>query len=349
MTNNNTKYLFLGAIVAGLIYSLSAILMPFLSAALLAYLGDPLVDKLERYKWSRSLAVSLVFAIICSILLAGLIVLLPLVEQQISSLMAKVPTIIEWAKLTALPWLQTHFSGLAQLDLDKLQKTLQDNAGGASSLAASVVASMSASSLVFLSALANVVLIPVVTFYLLRDWDLMVAKIHDALPRRIEKKAVEIAQEVDVVLGAFFKGQILVMFCLASIYFVGLSLLDLEFALLIALIAGLVSFVPYLGLIIGLVLACSASLLQLHDASGILAVLLVFSVAQVLESVALTPILVGDKIGLHPVAVIFAVMAGGQLFGFTGILLALPVTAVLLVLLNHMNDRYKNSRLYKEA
>jgi len=208
---------------------------------------------------------------------------------------------------------------------------------------------MSASSMAFISALANLVLIPVVTFYLLRDWDLMISKIHDAIPRRVEQKTSQIAQEVNVVLGAFFKGQILVMLCLAVLYFIGLSLVGLEFALLIAIIAGLVSFVPYLGLIIGLVLACSASLLQLHDASGIMLVLLVFTSVQVLESVVLTPILVGDKIGLHPVAVIFAVMAGGQLFGFTGILLALPIAAVLLVLLNHMNDRYKSSQLYKQV
>jgi len=140
-----------------------------------------------------------------------------------------------------------------------------------------------------------------------------------------------------------------VMLSLAIAYYIGLSLAGLEFALLISLLLGLVSFVPYLGLIIGLVLACSASVFQLHDTSGLMAILLVFAVVQVLESVVLTPILVGDKIGLHPVAVIFAVMAGGQLFGFTGVLLALPVAAVLLVLLRHINDQYKNSELYTQT
>ena len=349
MNNNTNKYLLIGLIVAGLIYSLSAILMPFLCAALLAYLGDPLVDKLEQRKWSRALAVSFVFVIIFCVLSGVVIVLLPPLEQQISILLGKVPTIIVWLKQTALPWLQMRFVGLADLDVEKLQHGLQENIGGASSIAASVVRSMSASSMAFVSALTNLVLIPVVTFYLLRDWDLMVAKIHDAIPRRVEQQSSQIAQEVDMVLGAFFKGQVLVMLCLAVLYFVGLSLVGLEFALLISIIAGLVSFVPYLGLIIGLILACSASLLQLHDASGISLVLLVFTVVQVLESVVLSPILVGDKIGLHPVAVIFAVMAGGQLFGFTGILLALPVAAVLLVLLNHVNDRYKSSQLYKQV
>jgi predicted PurR-regulated permease PerM len=208
---------------------------------------------------------------------------------------------------------------------------------------------MTSSGMALLSALANMLLIPVVTFYFLRDWDVMVSKIHEAVPRKAEKKTKLIAVEVDTVLGAFFKGQVLVMLCLAVIYCVGLSVAGLEFALLIGLIAGVVSFVPYLGLIIGLTLACLASIFQLHDASGLLAVLIVFGVAQILESVVLTPILVGDKIGLHPVAVIFAVMAGGQLFGFTGILLALPVAAVLLVLFRHIDGQYKNSELYTET
>jgi len=349
MNNDINKYLLIGLVITGLVYILSPILMPFLSAALLAYLADPLVDKLERKKWSRSLAVSLVFVVIFCALSVAVIILLPLLEQQLSTLLGKVPVIVAWLKQTALPWLQIRFVGLAELDVEKLQQGLKDNIGGASSLAVGFVSSVSASGMAFVSALANIVLIPVVTFYLLRDWDVMVAKVHDAMPRRVEQKSSQIAKEVDAVLGAFFKGQVLVMSCLAVLYFIGLRIVGLEFALLIAIIAGLVSFVPYLGLIIGLALACLASLLQLHDASGILGVLVVFIAVQVLESVVLTPILVGDKIGLHPVAVIFAVMAGGQLFGFTGILLALPIAAVLLVLLNHANDRYKESELYKQV
>lgn len=349
MVNNNSKYFLIFIAFIGLVYMLSPILMPFLSAALLAYLGDPLADWLESRKWQRSWAVSLVFAVIFTGLTMVLIILVPLIEQQIASLIEKVPAIIHWAKETALPWLQLRLGGLGKVDADKLQQTLQENIGGAGSIAASVLGSISSSGMAFLSGLANMVLIPVVTFYLLRDWDVMLGNIQDSFPRRMESKLTTISKEVNVVLGAFFKGQILVMISLSIIYYAGLSLVGLEFALLIALLTGLVSFVPYLGLIIGLVLACGASVFQLHDASGIVPILLVFGVAQVLESVVLTPILVGDKIGLHPVAVIFAVMAGGQLFGFTGILLALPVAAVLLVLLRHANDQYKESELYSKT
>ncbi len=344
--SKGNKYAMIFIALAGLIYVLSPILMPFLSAALLAYLGDPLVNRLEKYKWSRTLAVSLVFVVIFSVLSAAVIVLVPLIEQQISALIEKIPAIIAWGKDTALPWLQGRLAGLGAIDAEKLQQTLQDNMAGATSIVASVLGSMTSSGMALLSGLANLLLIPVVTFYLLRDWDVMTASIHHAFPRKVEKKAALIGQEVDVVLGAFFKGQVLVMISLAIIYSVGLSWVGLEFALLIGLIAGIVSFVPYLGLIMGLLLACTASVFQLHDASGLIAVFAVFAAAQVLESVVLTPILVGDKIGLHPVAVIFSVMAGGQLFGFTGVLLALPVAAVLLVLLRHLNEQYKNSELY---
>jgi len=346
---NNSKYFLIFIGFVGLVYLLSPILMPFLSAALLAYLGDPLADWLEGKKWQRSWAVSLVFAIIFVGLSAILIVLVPLIEQQFSSLIEKIPAIIGWVKETVLPWLQVRLNSYGSLDVDKLQQTLQENIGGAGTLVASALGSIGSSGMAFLSGLANVVLIPVVTFYFLRDWDVMVAHIHNSFPRGIEARLTGIMREVDTVLAAFFKGQILVMISLSIIYYVGLSLVGLEFALLISLLIGLVSFVPYLGLIVGVFLACGASAFQLHDASGILPILIVFAIAQTLESVVLTPILVGDRIGLHPVAVIFAVMAGGQLFGFTGILLALPVAAVLLVLLRHFNEQYKNSELYKQT
>jgi len=349
MGNNNSKYFLIFIGFVGLVYLLSPILMPFLSAALLAYLGDPLADWLEGKKWQRSWAVSLVFAVIFMGITAILVILVPLIEQQFSSLIEKIPAIIGWVKETVLPWLQVRLNSYGSLDVDKLQQTLQENIGGAGSIIASVLGSISSSGMAFLSGLANVVLIPVVTFYFLRDWDVMVAHIHDSFPRGIEARLTGIMREVDTVLAAFFKGQILVMISLSIIYYIGLSLVGLEFALLISLLIGLVSFVPYLGLIVGVFLACGASAFQLHDASGILPILIVFAIAQTLESVVLTPILVGDRIGLHPVAVIFAVMAGGQLFGFTGILLALPVAAVLLVLLRHVNDQYKNSELYKQT
>ncbi|ORU90495.1 MAG: AI-2E family transporter [Cycloclasticus sp. symbiont of Poecilosclerida sp. M] len=348
MSDTNNRFLITAVVLLGLIYLLFPILMPFLSAALLAYLGNPLMQRLERMSCPRPLAVTLVFTLIFTALTATGLVIFPMLEQQLSALVAKVPSMITWLKEVALPWAQARFGAATTVGAEKLQQAVQNNIGSASSLAVGVIKTITSSGMAFLTGIANVVLVPVVTFYLLRDWESIVDKMHSALPRRYEKWASGLAEEVDSVLGAFFKGQILVMASLAIIYSVGLSWVGLEFGILIGFIAGIVSFVPYLGLIVGLILACTAAVFQVYDASLIAPVLLVFAVGQVLESVVLTPLLVGDKIGLHPVSVIFAVMAGGQLFGFTGILLALPVAAVLVVFLRRANDQYKQSTLYNE-
>ncbi len=194
--------------------------------------------------------------------------------------------------------------------------------------------------------LMNLLLIPVVTFYLLRDWDGLIAKVHDLLPRRVAPTATKLAGEVDTVLAAFVRGQFYVMLALGGIYSIGLWMTGLDVALLIGMLAGLVSFVPYLGSIVGIVMACVAALVQFHELIQLVPVAIVFIIGQSLEGMVLTPMLVGDKIGLHPVAVMFAVLAGGQLFGFLGILLALPVASVIMVLLRHVHDLYRYSDFY---
>ncbi|PCH83167.1 MAG: AI-2E family transporter [Piscirickettsiaceae bacterium] len=344
----NSKVMIGFVVFLGLVYLLTPILTPFLSAGLLAYLGTGLVDRLQQFKWSRTLAVSFVFSIILLVLALALLILLPLIEQQISALLAKLPSLFAWFKGTVLPWLQSRLGGMVTIEVDKIQQGLQDNMGTASGLVINLLGSLGSSGMAFFGALANVVLIPVLTFYFLRDWNAMVKRLHEMVPLKLKQQTSKFATDIDLVLGAFFKGQIMVMMALVVVYSLGLKIVGLEFALIIGLIAGLVSFVPYLGLIVGLVLACVAALFQFHNLTLLLPVLIVFVVAQVLESVVLTPMLVGDKIGLHAVTVIFAVMAGGQLFGFTGVLLALPVAAVLMVFLRHASKRYKESDLYSD-
>jgi len=185
-------------------------------------------------------------------------------------------------------------------------------------------------------------------FYMLRDWDSFVTGIRDLLPRHIEPTVSTLARESDEVLGAFLRGQLTVMLFLGILYSIGLKLAGLEWSLAIGMLAGLVSFVPYLGVIFGLLTASIAVLIQNQDVLQLVWVLLIFGVGQMLEGMILTPWLVGDRIGLHPVAVIFAVLAGGQLFGFMGILLALPVASVLAVLLRHLRARYRESGFYGE-
>ena len=205
---------------------------------------------------------------------------------------------------------------------------------------------MSRSGLALFAIIANIALVPVLTFYFLRDWDMLVGRVRALLPRPMLPTATRLAVESNEVLGGFIRGQVSVMVALGAIYAIGLWLVGLDLGLLIGFIAGLVAFVPYLGAFVGVSSAVIATLVQHGDPAHLALVLAVFAVGQALESFVLTPWLVGDRIGLHPVAVIFAIMAGGQLFGFLGVLLALPVAALAMVLLRYGHERYTSSDLY---
>jgi len=341
-------WLTLAVLVVFLLWLLSPVLMPFVSAALLAYLGDPVVDRLEARKVPRGLAVTIVFIFIFTILILLPIVLLPALEHQLSNLMAKLPQYVAWVEHKLLDQLGQLVDSQqsAGSSKDLLKSTLSKYWQQIGGFAKQIVSTLTQSGLVMLAFLTNLILIPVLTFYLLRDWDILVAKIHALLPRQYEPRISSIAKESDAVLSEFLRGQLLVMFALATIYALGLSLVGLDLSLLIGLVAGLVSFVPYLGFIVGISLAGAACAFQFNDFNHLLGVLAVFAVGQLLEGMVLTPKLVGEKIGLHPVAVIFAVMAGGQIFGVFGILLALPVAAVVVVLLRHAREFYTQSGMY---
>lgn len=348
---NTNRWVLLWVLAAGwLLWLLSPILTPFVVAALLAYLGDPLVDRLEARRLPRTWGVSVVFLamLIVVVLLAAIV--LPRLGAQIESLVTKLPAYAQWLKVELLPWLQQWLPLDAEyFDPQALVNSLRDHWREAGGVVAGLWASLSNSGLVVLGWLANLVLIPVLLFYLLRDWDHLTASIYQLLPRQSAETWRKLALEADDVLGAFLRGQLSVMFALGVIYTTGLWMVGLDFALLIGMTAGIVSFVPYLGLIVGILIAGVAAYLQFQGFSALPAVVAVFVVGQLLEGMVLTPRLVGGRIGLHPVAVIFAVMAGGQLYGFFGILLALPVAAVVVVLLRHLHRQYRGSSFYQGA
>ena len=354
MISDSQKWLVLVLAVScvGLLYLLAPVLTPFLVAALLAYLFDPVVTQLQTRKLPRGVAVTLVLALLTLLLVLLALWLLPMLEFQVIWLIKQFPHYLDVLQLLLPIWGERLGIDPALLNIAALKQVILENLG--SSLAKSgdvtmtLLTSVSNSSMALLGWLANVVLIPVVLFYLLRDWHVLLARIDELLPRFYQPLVKKLATESDQVLGGFLRGQLSVMLALALLYSLGLWLADLKLALLIGMLAGLVSFVPYLGFIVGLVAASIAILLQTQDLMSLVPVLLVFGVGQMLESMLLTPWLVGDRIGLHPVAVIFAVMAGGQLFGFVGILLALPTAAVLAVLLRHAQQQYKTSNLYDD-
>lgn len=338
-------------LVAGVLWLLSLlapILAPFAMAALLGWLGDPWVDRLQRRGHSRVFGVVLVFTLISLLGLLALLVLLPLLQEQLGVLLQSLPRLRDWLLGVALPWLQqrTGFDVRQWLDPARLFGLMQGHWDTAGGVAKSVLGTLSRSGFAVLGWVANLVLLPVLTFYFLRDWDALVAWIGDLVPRRHLATVTRLASDSDAILGAFLRGQLLVMVALGVVYSVGLWLVGLDLALLIGTIAGLVSFVPYLGTITGVLLAVIAALMQFGDWTHLLLVLLVFVIGQSLEGYVLTPRLIGDRIGLHAAVVIFAVMAGGQLFGLFGMLVALPVAAVGKVLIGYLHERYRASGFY---
>ena len=350
MNSKTWFWLVVLTIASVLFYLLSPMLTPFFVAGLLAYLGDPLVDRLEKMKLSRTLSVTIVFVVISLIILVFFLFLVPMLEMQIKRLGEKLPGYLDWSFGTIGAYLQNNVGiDPSVLEGEKLKSIISSNWQQTGGLIKNVIQTISKSGFMIVGWIGTLALIPVLLFYLLRDWDNLVAYLHDLLPRSVEPTVTQLAQESDEVLGAFLRGQFMVMIALSILYWLGLSLIGLDFALLIGFIAGLVSFIPYLGLIVGITIAGIAVLFQTQDPINLFWVLAVFIVVQVVESSFLTPWLVGERIGLHPVAVIFAVLGGGQLFGFVGVLLALPIAAVLAVIMRHLQSQYKQSNVYSDT
>lgn len=339
----------LGALLLWFLISIEPVLMPFFVSMVLAYLGDPLADRLEAWGLSRRLAVSVVFLVFVLLLILMLLLVIPILGRQIAQLVELMPTAFNWVQSTLVPRVQELVGVDLSADFDKLREAVMGNLKETGSIAATLLAQASRSGLALVAWLGSIALIPVVTFYLLLDWDRLVAKVLNLFPLPWKPAAQRLGQECDEVLSAFLRGQLIVMLCLGAIYAVGLTLLGVKLGLLIGLLAGLASIVPYLGVIVGISVAGLVAFFQFDSWLILLAVAGVFGIGQVAESVVLQPKLLGDKIGLHPVAVIFAVLAGGQLFGFSGVLLALPVAAMIMVVLRHLHDYYKRSSLYQDA
>lgn len=331
-----------------LLWLLAPILTPFVLAAFLGWLGDPVVDRLERAGRSRNVAVALVFSAMTLVLLLILVLLVPAIERQIVTLIESFPRYRDWFIGTAVPWLEdrTGMELTTWLDLQHLGELIRQNWERAGGMASTLLGYLSRSGFALIGLAVNLVLVPVLAFFFLRDWDVFVGRVAALIPRKHLPTATRLAHESDRMLGGFLRGQFLVMLVLGVMYGVGLWLVGLDLGILIGIIGGLLSFVPYLGPAAVVFMGSIAALVQYGDWQHLAGVGVVFTVAQLVESYWLTPKLVGDRIGLHPVAVIFAVLAGGQLFGFLGMLLALPVAAVANVLLRYAQERYTHSTLY---
>jgi len=331
-------------LTGGLVYLLGPILTPFLAGALLAYIFDPLVDRLEKHGWSR------VSGTVAVIVLAGLavfgliLIALPLFQGQIAELSQRLPAFLDLLQTRFLPWLSQTFGIAAAPNLDTIKTWLTEQATENS---AAWLPSLQTGALAVLGVAVNLLLIPVVMFYLLKDWDVMVARVAALVPRDWMERVTRVARAMDAVVGEFMRGQLAVMTILALYHGIALWVLGLDYALPIGILTGLLSFVPFLGIGLGLTLALLVALLQFGDWSGVAWVAGIFMVGQLFEGYVITPRIVGERVGLHPVAVIFALAAFGQLFGFVGVLLAVPLAAILLVALRELRGVYEASDYYR--
>lgn len=342
----------IAALLGLILWLLAPVLTPFVVAAVLAYALNPLVNRLDgwfRGRMPRAVAVSIVMLLFMLAVVGVVMLIVPVAIKELPLLRSQLPVLLDKGSA----WLQALVTRLGipvEINVGTLKEWLLHylNSGdGASSGVGSLLSSLSIGGSVALAVLGNLVLIPMALFYLLMDWDRFVFHLFRLVPRRMRESVSSFAQEADQVLGQYLRGQLLVMLILAVYYSVGLALFGLDLALPIGIFTGLAVFVPYLGFGLGLVMAALLGMLQMGLAKAALMVAVVYGLGQFIESFFLTPRLVGERIGLHPLVVIFALLAFGQLFGFVGILVALPCSAVLLVAIRRMRTHYLQSDLYK--
>jgi predicted PurR-regulated permease PerM len=329
-----------------LLWLLAPVLTPFLIGAILAYALHPAVEKLVARRVPRVLAVLLIEVAVIVAVLAVLLLIVPILSKELPLLKAQIPLLADKLNRTLSPWLAQHGVNVA-LDVASVKsfvvKYLDANLeeGMATALASARIGGS-----FVLAIVGNAVLVPVVLFYLLMDWAKLVERAQGLIPPRLRARVTGFLDDCDSVLGQYLRGQLLVMLVLAAYYAIALAIAGFDLALPVGVFTGLAIFIPYLGFGLGLALALLAGVLQFASLYGVVVVAVVYGIGQVVESLYLTPRLVGERIGLNPLAVIFALLAFGQLFGFVGVLVALPLSAVAVVALQRVKTAYLGSRLY---
>ena len=336
---------FLLALIA--LYLLRAVLLPFVAGLALAYFLDPLCDRLEKWGCGRALATTIVLIAFGILAVAVLLLLIPLVQAQIVGLVASLPAVVAALLARVEPLLRLADEHLSPEEMADLKSALAGQAGSVVQWIGTALATVLTSGLALVNILSLIFITPVVTFYMLRDWDRLVARIDGCLPREHADIIRTQGRLIDATLAGYARGQAVVCLVLGVFYAVGLSLVGLDYGLIVGVLAGLLSFVPYVGTITGFVTSMGLAFAQFSDPLSIGLVFAIFLIGQVLEGYVLTPRLVGDRIGLHPVWVIFALLAGGALFGFVGVLLGLPAAAVVGVLARFALGRYMASPYYR--
>lgn len=344
-------WLAVGLLLVVLLAQLGPVLTPFIAAGILAYALNPGVDwlaekRVGKLRVSRSLAVIVVMLVLLAAILALALIILPIMQKQIPLLQEQIPGALARVNAFLTPKLQ-ELGIRVRLDEAGIKRLLsQYFATSGDEIWRAVFTSAKVGSVAVLGWIATLTLIPIALFYLLLDWHALLSRMQNSVPRRWVGHVVQLAHEVDELLAQYLRGQLAVMLALSAYYSAALAIAGFDVALPVGILTGLLVFIPYLGFGLGLVLALIAAVLQFDSIQGVLLVAGIYGAGQVIESFYLTPRLVGERIGLHPLTVIFALMAFGHLFGFVGVLLALPASAILAVAFQHLRAQYLNSSFY---
>jgi predicted PurR-regulated permease PerM len=347
-------WLVLGLVLVALLVKLGPIMAPFVAAGILAYALNPAVDwisskRIGRVRVPRELAAIVVMLLLFSAILALILIVVPVMQKQIPLLQEQIPNSLARLNAFIAPKLR-EYGIMVRLDVDNIKRILSDYfATGGEEIWRSLLESVKVGGIAVLGWLVTLTLVPIALFYLLLDWHALLKRIANAVPRRWIGKVMQMGDEVDDLLAQYLRGQLAVMLVLCVYYSVALAIAGFDVALPVGILTGLLVFIPYLGFGLGLILALIAAILQFDGLHGLVAVAIIYGIGQFIESFILTPRLVGERIGLHPLTVIFALLAFGQLFGFVGVLLALPLSAIFSVALKHLSASYLNSSFYNQS
>jgi predicted PurR-regulated permease PerM len=346
-------WLLLALCLVILLILLGPVLTPFIAAVILAYALNPGVDWLASHRFfrfgvPRILGVAIMMLLLFAVVLALVLIVVPVLQKEISLLQDKIPPFLSMLDDIVGPKLNK--LGIdVHLDSAGIEKFLtQKFSSNSNELLGTLFTSAKTGGIALISWMVTIALIPVALFYLLLDWHDLLKAVENLVPRRWVGRAIALAREVDGLLAQYLRGQLMVMLTLAMYYSIMLALLGFDVALPVGIITGLLVFIPYLGFGLGLILAMIASILQFEGMHGLIGVAGVYGAGQIIEGFFLTPRLVGERIGLHPLMVIFALLAFAQLFGFVGVLLALPACAILSVAFKHVRIHYLNSSFYSQ-
>ncbi|MAI14714.1 MAG: AI-2E family transporter [Rhodospirillaceae bacterium] len=337
--NSTLFWLLVAIIMASSFYFLRTILLPFVIGIAVAYFLDPVVDKLEERKWNRSLATLFTLFVFLALVIFLVFLLVPVLTNQLKNFAQFLPIVKDKLQLII-----DAVAGILNNKVDA--KVLDVPASGLIKWSTKMLGGVIDGGAAIADLLSLFLITPLVAFYLLRDWDLIVEKVYDWFPIRHKDTLQEQLNEIDKKLAAFVRGQGTVCLILASYYAITLTMTGLEFGVVIGVFAGLISFVPFVGAIFGGLLSIGLAYLQFEAWTNIVIIAGIFILGQILEGYILTPKFIGEAVGLHPVWVIFSLLAGGALFGFLGVLLALPMAAIVGVLFRFCIDHYKNSSYY---